>query len=194
MTMDAELTAPKAEAAMDARMLRTRAALRLALLSLIQHRPFDQISIREIVAEAGIGYATFFRHYGGKEALLEDVASVEISELFQLSFPVLSAAGNRASALALFQHVAAKRGIWTALLTGGAAGVMREEFIRIARDEGPGAIENPRWLPTELGVIFGVSGFFEILAWWLRQPEDYPLDKVAEYLDRLVITPTVGEH
>lgn len=177
---------------MDARMLKTRAALRTGLLTLVQRKAFEQISIREIVAEAGVGYATFFRHFGSKEALLEDAASVETAALFALTLPALSASGSRASATALCEFVQSKRAIWTALLTGGAAAVMREEFIRTARDLGPREIEASTWLPTELGVIFGVAGAFEVLAWWLRQPEDYPIARVAEFLDRLVISPALG--
>lgn len=179
-------------APMDARMVRTRTALRNALLALIQRKPFEQISIRDIVAEAAIGYATFFRHYPGKEALIEDVASVEVEGLFALTLPARTSGGNRASAMALCHYVDSKRAIWTALLTGGAVGVMREEFIRIARDVGTREIQSSSWLPTELGVVLGVSGAFEVLSWWLRQPVDYPIDKVAELLDRLVISPPLA--
>lgn len=188
-----QLAVLKSEPPMDARMLRTRAALQTALLALIEHKGFEQISIRDIVAQAGIGYATFFRHYASKEALLEDVAAAEIRALFALTLPALSAGGNRASASALCHYVDGKRGIWTSLLTGGAAAVMREEFLRGARDIGSQQAGNVvGWLPTELGVLFGVSGAFEILAWWLRQPADYPADRVAEFLDRLVITPAMS--
>ena len=60
--------------------MRTRRTLLDALLRLIEARPFDQITIREIAGEAGIGYATFFRHYPSKDALLQDLASGEIAE------------------------------------------------------------------------------------------------------------------
>jgi len=59
----------------DARAIRTRRALREALLGLIETRAFEQITIREIAARAGIGYATFFRHHASTEALLDDLAA-----------------------------------------------------------------------------------------------------------------------
>ncbi len=176
----------------DARMLRTRAALRAALLSLIDEKSLDQITIRDIVAEAGIGYATYFRHHPTKAALLDEVAADEIKQLVQLTFPVLSQSGHRASSLALCHYVDSHRALWTALLTGGAAGAMREEFIRAAINAAPAFKQENSWLPTELGAIFGVTATVEILAWWLRQP-DYPLPKIAEILDRLVITPSLAK-
>ena len=59
----------------DARLLKTRAALLGTLLQLLTERSFDQVTIREITKAAGIGYATFFRHYPDKEALLHDLAA-----------------------------------------------------------------------------------------------------------------------
>jgi AcrR family transcriptional regulator len=175
----------------DARAVRTRAALRSALLSLIDRKSFDLITIRDIVAEAGVGYATFFRHHPTKAALLEEVVDDEIAQLVGLAFPVLGQQGNRASCLTLATYVSERRALWTALLTGGAAGAVRESFIRAAIDSAPIVKDSTSWLPTELGAVFGVTATVEILAWWLGQP-DFPVDRVAEALDRLIVTPTLG--
>ena len=67
--------------------------------------------------------------------------------------------------------------MWSALLTGGAAGTIREEFARIARDRGPSRIHLDGWLPLDLGVAYGVAATVEIIAWWLRNhPGDLPSD------------------
>jgi AcrR family transcriptional regulator len=175
----------------DARMVRTRAALRTALLNLVERKPFDQITIRDIVAEAGIGYATFFRHHPTKAALLEEVAADQIEKLVSLSHPVLGEKGSFASSVTLCTYVSEHRALWSSLLTGGAAGVVREEFIKVALAIAPSLPSADGWLPTELGAVFGVTATVEILAWWLRQPE-FPVEKVAECLDRLVMAPTLG--
>ena len=113
--------------------MRTRAALRDALLSLLEQKSFDQITIRDITASAGAGYATFFRHYETKNSLLDDLAKDEVQTLINLAFPVLVEANSRAAARAICVYVDKSRVLWTALLTGGAAGTMREEFNRQAR-------------------------------------------------------------
>lgn len=176
----------------DARQQRSDAALREALLKLISRGAYDQITVRDIVAEAGIGYATFFRHYPGKDALLDAVAGEEIAALVAMTAPSLSPDGTRATSLALARHVAERRAIWTALLTGGAAGRLREQFAQLAAQVPRQSRKPLAWLPVDLGITFGVTATVEILAWWLRQPSDYPVEKVAEALDRLVIAPTVG--
>ena len=178
----------------DARMVRTRAAMRKALLALLERKQLDHITVRDIAAEAKIGYATFFRHHESKWELLKDVAEEEISRLMAQGMPLLAAEDTRGSALALCKYVREHRAIWSALLTGGAAGAMREEFIRQAMQNGASQVQKSRWLPVELGAIFGVSATVEILAWWLRQPENFSVERIAEIVDRLVIAPSVSRN
>ena len=178
----------------DARMVRTRAALRRALLALLERKQFDQITVRDIAAEAGVGYATFFRHHTSKSELLKDVAEEQIGSLMALTLPLLVAADTRGSCLALCKYVNEHRAIWSALLTGGAAGAMREEFIRQAMQRGAAQVQSSSWLPVELGAIYGVSATVEILAWWLRKQNDFTVEQIAEILDRLVVTPAVGRN
>ena len=50
--------------------MRTRQALRTALMQLIQEKGFDSISVEEITDKANLGRATFYLHYKDKEDLL----------------------------------------------------------------------------------------------------------------------------
>ena len=111
-----------------------------------------------------------------------------------VALPLLVAADTRGSCLALCRYVDAHRAIWSALLTGGAAGAMREEFLRQAMHLGSVQVQRSSWLPVELGAIYGVGATVEILAWWLRQPRDFTVERIAEIIDRLVVTPAVGRN
>jgi AcrR family transcriptional regulator len=177
---------------LDARIGRSRASLRSALLSLLETASFDQITIRQISTRAGIGYATYFRHYPDKWALLNDLAADVISELLGRTLPIIFAEDTRAACLALCNFVAERRALWAALLTGGAAGVMHQELLRQARLAVPERAEAQGWLPTDLSVAVGTAGMIEVVTWWLRDHEDMPPERVAEILDRLVISPAVA--
>jgi AcrR family transcriptional regulator len=176
----------------DVRMVRTREALRAALLTLLERMQLDQISVRDIVAEAGVGYATFFRHHASKEELLNEIAAEQVGQLMSLTLPLLDPVNTRVSCLAVCQYVDKHRVLWSALLTGGAAGALRTEFIRLAK-EGATDKRTSDWLPVELGTVYGVGATIEILTWWLHTPAgEYTSEQVAEFLDRLVVAPATS--
>src|SRR5690348_11622022 len=65
----------------DRRVKRTQRLLAQALIALTLERGYDTVTIRDITQRADIGYATFFRHYHDKDALLADVLQVVLEEL-----------------------------------------------------------------------------------------------------------------
>jgi AcrR family transcriptional regulator len=174
-------------------MLRTRESLRRALLTLLERKQLDQISVRDIVAEAGVGYATFFRHHSTKEELLGEIAAEQVGRLMELTLPLLDPTDTRVSCVALCDYVSKHRTLWTALLTGGAAAALRAEFVRLAILGADKVRNSQHALPVELGAVYGVSASVEILTWWLRQPVgEYSSEQVAEFLDRLVVAPSTA--
>jgi AcrR family transcriptional regulator len=168
-------------------MVRTDDALRRALLGLLERKPLEQITIRQIAAEAGVHYATFFRHHATKKALLNHVAADQINRLVQLSLPVSDAVDSQAGFVTLCRYVSNHRPLWTALLTGGAAGAMREELLRVSRDLAKVRAPKGSWLPMALGTACTVSLIVETISWWLTQPaEAFSIERVAKILNRLV--------
>lgn len=178
-------------AARATRTTRTRPILCSTLLSLLEERPFEQLTIREITAKADIGYATFFRHYPDKEALLNDLAAGQISDLLAMTLPLLSTADTRVSARALCAYVWERRKLWSALLTGGASGTLKNEFIRQAQQVADARPNRGAWLPNDLTVVFFVTGTVEILAWWLKQKDPPSVDRMAEVFDVLIVAPSM---
>ena len=176
----------------DARQARTRENLAHALLRLLPGRDFDELTIREIAGEAKIGYATFFRHYPSKQALLHDIAAREIDGLIACALPMLNAQNRRGSSHAVFDYVDGRRPLWSALLTGGAAGMLKEELAERARDLAE-ATALGGWLPDSLRVAFSVAATVELIAWWLEEGGEKSVDQMAEIHNRLVIAPSVAK-
>ena len=54
----------------DRRIQRTRQLLQGALLSLIQEKGFESLSVQDIIDRANVGRATFYAHFQNKEDLL----------------------------------------------------------------------------------------------------------------------------
>ena len=173
----------------DPRAVRSRQALHAALLSLLDEKPFSDITIREVVAAAGIGYTTFFRHHPTLESLLDEIAAEQIGALIELAVPILSAKKLRAASEAIFSHVDAHRTLWSTLLTGGAAGIIREEFLRKAREVALPMGSADEKIPMDCGIVLIVSGTLGLIDWWLRNRQPLPVERVAEIYDLAVVSP-----
>jgi AcrR family transcriptional regulator len=175
----------------NSRSARTRDALRSSFLRLLEQKPLEQVTIREIVAEAEVNYTTFFRHYPDKDALLNDVAAEQISQLLAMTLPILFTVDSRASARALCAYIWEHRALWSVLLTGGAASTLKREFILQARQLAENAGHADTIIPGDLRVVFCVSGTLEILAWWLEHGEGISVERMSEILDMLTVAPHV---
>ncbi|MFV8817612.1 TetR/AcrR family transcriptional regulator [Haliea sp. E17] len=173
----------------DSRALRSRDALCNALLRLLESQALDEISIRHIAAEAGVGHATFYRHYKSKEALLDDLAAEEMERLVGLALPVLAEQDAAASCLTLCTYVENHRSLWSTLLTGGAALAMKEQLLEISRQLTREFDPPEEPLPIDLRVTLSASAIVEFLAWWLRQADPRPVEEVARMLHQGVIGP-----
>ena len=170
---------------------RTRTALRTALLRMLETTPLEQITIRELTAEAGVAYATYFRNYGDKEALLRDLAADEISTLLALSLPLFFANDSLASTRVLCAYVWEQRSLWRALLTGGAASAMKAEYLRQALEVMKERQPTDSWLPGDLAVSFSVSALVEVIVWWLRNDNPPSVQDMAVVVNRLAVAPVM---
>jgi hypothetical protein len=139
-----------------------------------------------------VGYVTFFRHHATKEALLNEIAADQIERLVELTLPVFDARDTRAASLTLCAYVDEHRALWSTLLTGGAAGVLREEYIRVSMKVSEARALPGGWPPPDIAGILVVSSTLELLAWWLRQKKPIAIEEVAEMHDRLIISPVIS--
>lgn len=172
----------------DIRVRRSTQQLRDALLKLLQSQSFDDITVRDIAALADVGYTTFFRHYSSKEALLDALISDEVARMAERATPIFDAADHYGACLAFCEYVDENWLLWTSLLTGGAALRVREELLAQSRTMASTRLRDGG-LPPDLGTAMAVAVIIELIAWWLRQPEPWSVEKVASILHSRVIKP-----
>lgn len=74
----------------DRRIRYTKMVLRESLINLLEHKPIERITIKEICADADINRATFYTHYADQYDLLKQIEeelytniSVSLSQLSQ---------------------------------------------------------------------------------------------------------------
>ncbi len=174
----------------DPRVTKTRAALAEAVLALASEKPFADVTITEIAARAGVGYASFFRHFKDKDALLTEVADQMVTDLLAIIMPAMIDEDTLATSVAICRYVDEHRLLTRALLAGGAESRVRDHIvgrsIETARLRVPA---QPSGIPYELIVTHSVSATLGLLGWWLEHGESISADAMGAVVDRLVMSP-----
>ena len=63
----------------------TKECLQTALIQLMNEKPFDKISITELVKRSGVSRSAFYRNYNSKEGILEEINQA-VSDLMLKAF------------------------------------------------------------------------------------------------------------
>jgi len=112
MSGNADVTKPR----VDRRIRRTRDQLGDALVALIVEKPFDTITVQEVLDRAGVGRSTFYVHYRDKD----DLFFSDVDEFFDGMATLLSQREDPSDRVApvreLFAHVADARDFYDALV------------------------------------------------------------------------------
>jgi AcrR family transcriptional regulator len=174
---------------------KTRAALAEAVLALASEKPFGEVTITEIAERAGVGYASFFRHYKDKDALLADVADTVVDDLLPAMMPAMMDEDTLTASIAMCRFVDENRLVTRALLAGGAETMVRRRIVirAIERSRDRAAINPvdrpPIAIPDELVITHCVAATLGLLSWWLEQGSAISCEAMGQVVDRLVLAP-----
>lgn len=177
----------------DARAVRTRQVLRTALLELLEKKPLELITIRDICKAAHIGYVTFYRHYQSKESLLNDIAVEQVQRLAESSVLIMDTTNTRNACVALCTYINEHRALWSTLCKNGAAKTISDELIRVSTEVAANRAQSCDWLPANIGIAIAVSGTIELIGLWLRQENPLSISQIAEIQDRIIISPIISQ-
>lgn len=180
---------------MDKRIARTRQQLRESLVALTLAHGYEAVTIREITARAGVGYATFFRHYADKDALLLDVLDALIDEMRDMLGQGEALPSAETEGRLIFEHVHANSRLYRVLLDGGSQDILariQQQAMQDVLARFPLAPDGP--VPPQLAAHQMVSGVIALIGWWLRNEMPYPPDEMGVLYDTLIIRPMLAWH
>ena len=176
----------------DRRVRRTRDQLGDALVELLVQKPFDDITVQDVLDRAGVSRSTFYTHYRDKN----DLFLSDADEFFEGMATALSRFGDKSERVApvqeLFAHVGEVRPFYNALVESGRIhDVMelgREHFARGIEqrlNEMPRARSIP---PDRRGAIaHGLAGsLFSLLSWWVQHGMTRPPEEMDKLFHKLV--------
>ena len=149
-----------------------------------------------IAKEAGVGYATFFRHHSSLESLLLAVAESMIGEVAARILPELAKKDHESALAELVLYIDENRGPIRALLVGGGERIRREIVVRATAQASflPFAIDPA--LPPELAIRHMVSAGVEVIVWYLgggsdRTARPHGDGGLIQLLRRLALNPVM---
>lgn len=185
----------------DRRVRKTRAAIHLALLTLMRERGYDAVTVTDIIDRADVGRSTFYAHFTDKRHVLDD-SLADLSGFLR--------ARGRASvepifgfSLAMFEHAREQRELATALL-GRRGGAFVQERIatmlgELARDDLRSLAQHPDGpAGTSAGNLIGttpidlvatgvVGAFMALLANWIDTDDPRTPAEMNDCFRRLVV-------
>jgi AcrR family transcriptional regulator len=158
--------------AIDRRVARTRTTLYDALVRLVRKKPYEQITVQDILDEANVGRATFYAHFTSKDDLLKR----SLDRLRALLRAALGE-GERAPfewdrswspSRVLFEHLAEFADVRFALGKGRGGAILREAadgvIASVLRGAMPPVVGGT--VPRELAILHIVSTINTTVRWW----------------------------
>jgi AcrR family transcriptional regulator len=175
----------------DRRVKRTQQLLAKALIALTLEKGYDAVTIRDITERADIGYATFFRHYHHKDALLQDVSEVVLAELKNL-LPTTPNADAVAIGTTLFQYVQEHSNIIRVLLSSRSSTSLVQYIIDISTQDvlNENTPLESSSVPIEVAAYHLVNSSIALIQWWLEHEIPYTPERMGLIFDELIVRPT----
>jgi len=172
----------------DPRVQRTRALLRRALMELVTQKSFASLTIQEVTKRAGVNRSTFYLHFIGLHALLEDC----VKDLFgQMRLEIYDKANQtRINNIeeyepfveCVFQHLQRYMDFYRAMLGKGGDPYFSSLFQDLLAE----LIFDPMRegftlsVESELILSFFTAGFTGIAKWWLENNLPLPPQTAAQ--------------
>jgi AcrR family transcriptional regulator len=180
----------------DRRSRRTRSLLMAALVDLMLEKPFDAISVQDILDKADVGRSTFYGHFTDKNDLLLASFGEMVHGLATDMHGNAHAARQLLPSLALLHHVRDQHRLYKALVWGrGFDFIAKHVTAQMSR-----YVEHNLSVVLEAGVEpkvplpvvanFVVSTLWNLLQWWVEGNPTYSPEQV-ESMFRQLIEPTI---
>lgn len=176
----------------DRRVTRTRKLLTDALIALSLEKGYELVTIRDITDKAGVGYATFFRHYTAKEALLADVLETFLEDLVALVITHAGSMDPETAGRLVFEHAEKHSELYLLLLDSRGSSDLLDRVYEFAAD-GISRLAKPRddsIIPFEIAVNHIISSFLGLIAWWLQNDMPYSPERMGHIYADLIMRPT----
>lgn len=183
---------------MDRRAVRTRRALREALIALILEKGYESITVQEITDRADLNRGTLYLHYRDKQDLLlsssNDVYNELLAQFTPISAQNLSMDISERHLIIVFQHVGANADFYRVMV--GEHGVpafitrLRHLVSQVSLERLQALRKLVPAKPFSSELIAGFSGgaIIGVLDWWLENGMPATPEEMARNTLQLMVS------
>jgi AcrR family transcriptional regulator len=171
----------------DRQIQRTRLQVITALLELLEHTTYDQLTIQQVCEQANIGRSTFYAHFQGKDDLLRfgfhHALNLLVAEL-HIDPDTHFIEWN---ALPFLQHTRGHFQLYRTLLLGTGYAALTQQGVKDLADKIAEKMAGLCSIPVEIAAYTTASAALSLVKFWLdrRMPED--VEQVNHYFQSLIV-------
>lgn len=169
---------------MDKRMIKSKQAIMMAFIDLLETKSFEQVTVKEIIERAHISRSTFYAHFETKEDLLASLCDQLVDHVFSKSQTGLEELEH------LFRHFLNNLDRITSLLMSDSPYFNRwlrqqleDPLYHLALQQG---YKSDPMLPLSYQKVQLTQIFIESVKWSLAQSTPVNEQELADYYVRFI--------
>lgn len=172
----------------DLRVQKTRHALAMAMLSLLETKSFAKITVNDLCLEALVSRSAFYVHFADKYALLGYCMEMLRQNVFEETAGGSFREKIRAALEKIKDNSRTFKNLVLAELDMELIEMLRasfsEEFQRLLLEKKPPDIELPG--PPEIIAVYYSAGIANTILYWVSRNMPYSVDEMAQTLCALL--------
>ncbi|WP_456274678.1 TetR/AcrR family transcriptional regulator [Bacillus sp. AK031] len=179
----------------DRRVVKSKRAMKDALISLMEAEDFKAISVSDIVRSADLNRGTFYKHYQFKEDILNEIIDEVIEDLIESyrkpykDKAILELHELTTSAIQIFDHVSKYAKFYTLIFKTDTLAGFQHKFCSIIKDltltDLQDQITNSK-INRELHASYQAYAIFGLIIEWINGGFKYTPTFMAEQLLEII--------
>lgn len=155
----------------------TRECIQSALVLLMQTKPFEEISVTELVQQAGVSRTAYYHTYKSKEEVLSNMVHDVVNTIGAV---VIQEQEPQRRNLLIFQETEKYADIFSLLLDAHFA----DQILCGLTDYCLAAIPEEN-LSERIRMEFWCGAFYNVLQYWIKQPNRVSAKEISECFQEL---------
>ena len=168
--------------------------LEQGLLTMMEHRQFDEISVSDLCERMNIPRKSFYRYFSSKDGALFALLDHTLMELYDTgSLEGLRGGTPTGDLERLFRFWKSHRKLLDALQRSNLMGLLVERAVNLAKQEKlmPGYVKAWEDILKDVAMSFAVCGLMSMVMQWHNEGYQIPTEKMAEAAVMMLSRPLI---